>query len=352
MDFQKWFFVSTERYSHQIAMATYLILGLTTGWAGFNYLLMIGNGGLISLEPYHVTKIVLSLCALVFSLVLMLSSQVTTGILALFVGLSSFTYSLTTLMFGGSGDPLMDMVYSIPIIMVAVVYFLNKNYFRAIPSLIIGISMFYPYLMSRSGMTVIEGIGLLLAGIMMIMIGFNGLVHTQRSNQVNRSRDYRYEIVVIPGMLLMGVYAVLSSLEYYAIGYYVVSLTLSVTMMVVSYFGLIEGVLLEGITVFFYGLSGVTFAMGAIYGGETYVVTDMCVGLIIGVCGVMYAMRRQWVLAIACITFGIFVVPGFLFPHGVCWRLGSGFMAPFLLYYAVSRWVYAEANIRAITLLE
>lgn len=332
-------------------MASFFIIGLVTAWSGFNHPMMYFEIDVMGFEPYHITKLILSGSLITMGLIMVKSPYITVGILSLLIGTSTFSFSLSELAYDIEGDFILDRLLFIPVLTIAVFNILNRYRFRGISIGILSISMLISSTFSGTAFAILTGGGFILSGFMLMILGITGLVKNSTTD-LDEERDYGFEMVSISGFLCIGLYSILSSIETYATGYYVVSLTLSVIITVISVRGLLDGIIIEGVMMFMYGFSGIAFAIGRAFGGVGYVITDLGVACIIGICGLMLLLRKQRFLGFGCCMFSLMVIPGSLFEQGFSWTFGSLFLGPCLLYYAVSRWIYLETGNELLPMLE
>lgn len=332
-------------------MACFFIIGVVTAWSGFNYPIIYYNMDVMDFQPYHVAKLVLSFCLLVMGMILLKGPHITIGILSILTGISTFTYSFTEVAFNMNGDPLLDFVLCFPIMLIAVFNLINHKRFRAVTIGIQGLSMLITCTITNSDLVLIGGVGFMISGLMFMFLGITGLVKNTESEE-KEDRDHGFEMMAIAGFLLMAIYAILSSVEDYDNGYYVVSLTISTIITIISIRCLLDGIVIEGVMQFMFGFSGIIFAIGRAFGGEGYVITDLGIATVIGFCGLMMLLRKQYVLAIGALLFSAMVIPGMIFEQGFSWAFGSSMMAPFLIYYSISRWIYLESKREILPLWE
>ena len=159
-------------------------------------------------------------------------------------------------------------------------------------------------------------------------------------------------MVSIAGFMFVSLYCVISSLDIYDYPYYMVSFLLSLSITSIAVWGLMDGVLIESLVQFMYGFSSLIFATDRLLGGQGYVITDLGFALIIGICGGMLLLRRQYTLAIPCILFGVLIIPGSAFEQGFMWGVASLSMLPFFAYYSISRWLYRDLGKEILPITE
>ena len=340
-----------HEYLDRLAMASFFIVGVVTAWSGFNYPMMYFNAEFISFEPYHVTKLILSFCLLVMALIMLKSHHMSTAILSSLIGLSTITFSISELFYHIYGDTTMDLVFSFPIIAIAIFKFYQGKRYRGTAIGLLGVSMLILSVFSGSTFSLIGGVGLVISGFMMMLLGIIGLVRNERTMPTEK-RDYGYEMVSIAGFMFVSLYCVISSLDIYDYPYYMVSFLLSLSITFIAVWGLMDGILIEGLVQFMYGFSSMIFAVDRLLGGQGYVITDLGFALIIGICGVMLLMRRQYTLAIPCILFGVLIIPGSAFEQGFMWGVASLAMLPFFAYYSISRWLYRDLGKEILPITE
>lgn len=335
----------------RVSMASLFIVGVVTAWAGFNYPMSYYGITIIDLKSYQVTKAILSVALIAMALNLVRSHHMNIGILAILTGISTCSFSVTNLIFHAEGDYLMDTFFAFPVMFISVMCITKGQRFMATAIGILSVSMLLTSLFVDSTISLIGGVGLIISGSMLIILGLAGLIRNTRT-EVERGRDYVYEMMSIAGFLFIVLYSLISTFETYGTTYYVVSLLLSFVITAVSVMVLMDGILMEGIVQFMYGVSGLLFSIGRLSGGIGYVITDMGIAMVIGVCGLMFFFRRQYTLAIPCTLFSILILPGFFFEQGVSWGFASMTMAPFLLYYSVSRWLYRDTGRQILPITE
>lgn len=344
-------YIDTDVYYERIAMVAYFIMGVVTAWSGFYYLITHYNIEFLDYEPYQVTKLILSGCLLLLSLLMIKGPHMTTAMLTLFVAVSTFSFSFSALFMDIEGDPILDILLSIPIMAISFFNYHNGRSFRGSAIFILALSMLLSSSVSNPELNPLEGLAFIISGIMMMLIGIFSLVRGNKAES-DDNRDYGFEMVAVAGFLLMGIYAILSSVDVYDMRYYVVALTLAITITSISLQGLLDGILVESLIQFMFGFSGILFSIGRMFGGEGYVITDLAIASVIGVCAIMLVLRKQYVIGIGTGLFSLLVIPGFIFEQGVSWGIGSLIMAPFIMYYSISRWIYIETRKEILPLLE
>ena len=345
------YLVCPKSHLDRVAMAALFIIGIVTLWAGFNYPLTYFNLELFDPEPYNIIKTILSFSLICMGLVLVKSHHMTVAMLSIIVGISACSFSVTDFLFHMSGDYLMDLLFAFPLMIIAVFYFIQGRRYRGYATSIFSVSMVVLSVFSEYKLSLLGGFGLLISGAMFMLLGVIGLLRKE-TIIYDSEADYGFEMVSIAGFMFMTLYTIISSFEVYDYTFYVVSLLLSVVIVSIGIIGLMDGVLLESLMQFMYGFACLIFAVDRLFGGEGYVITDSGVGIIIGVCGIMFLMRRQFTLAIPCILFGLIIVSGFEFKQGFVWAIASLSMTPFIAYYCLSRWLYRETGKEILPMTE
>ena len=341
----------SKSYLDRIAMASLFIVGVVLLWAGFNYPLTFFNVILFDPEPYNIIKTILSVSLICMGLILVKSHHMTVAIIAIITGISAGSFSATSLMFHMGGDYLMDLLFAFPLLLIAILYFFQGRRYRGYATGMFSVSLVVMSMFSEYRLSLIGGFGLLISGGMFMLLGIIGLLRKE-SVSYDTERDYGFEMVSIAGFMFMTLYTIVSSFEVYDYTFYVVSLMLSLVMVTIAVLGLMDGVLLESLMQFMYGFACLIFATDRLLGGEGYVITDFGAGIIIGICGLMFLLRRQFTLAIPCILFGVLIVPGFEFTQGFIWAIASSAMTPFIAYYSLSRWLYRDIGKEILPITE
>ena len=343
--------LKTNEHMSRVSMAALFIVGVVELWAGFNYPMMYFDLDLFGTEPYQITKTILSVSLIIIGLLLMKGPHMTVAMISVITGISASSFSLTNLLFGMGGDYMLDELLSIPLMFIAVLYRLRKERYRAYATGIFAISMFVISVFSEYRLSLFGGFGLLISGFMFMLLGMFGLIR-KKVICYSGERDYGYEMVSIAGFMFVSLYCVISSLDIYDYPYYMVSFLLSLYITFIAVWGLMDGILIEGLVQFMYGFSSLIFAIDRLLGGQGYVITDLGFALIIGICGVMLLMRRQYTLAIPCILFGVLIIPGSAFEQGFMWGVASLAMLPFFAYYSISRWLYRDIGKEILPITE
>ena len=341
----------TRDHLDRVSMASLFIIGIVTMWAGFNYPLSYLDLELFDPEPYNIIKTILSFSLICMGLILVKSHHMTVAIIAIIVGISACSFSVTDLLFDRPGDYLMDILFAFPLMIIAVFYLIQGRRYRAYATGIFSISLVVMSVFAEYRLSLLGGFGLLISGTMFMLLGVVGLLRKEKVTY-DPEIDYGYEMVSIAGFMFMTLYILISSLEVYDYTFYVVSFMLSSVIVSIAIMGLVDGILLESLVQFMYGFACLIFAIDRLFGGQGYVFTDTAVGIIIGICGVMFLMRRQFTLAIPCILFGILIVPGFEFEQGFIWAIASLSMLPFIGYYCLSRWLYRDTGKEILPITE
>ena len=343
--------LKTNEHMSRVSMAALFIVGVVELWAGFNYPMMYFDLNLFGAEPYQITKTILSVSLIIIGLLLMKGPHMTVAMISVITGISASSFSLTNLLFGMGGDYMLDELLSIPLMFIAVLYRLRKERYRAYATGIFAISMFVISVFSEYRLSLLGGFGLLISGFMFMLLGMFGLIR-KKVICYSGDRDYGFEMVSIAGFMFVSLYCVISSLDIYDYPYYMVSFLLSLSIIFIAVWGLMDGVLIESLVQFMYGFSSLIFATDRLLGGQGYVITDLGFALIIGICGVMLLLRRQYTLAIPCILFGVLIIPGSAFEQGFMWGVASLSMLPFFAYYSISRWLYRDLGKEILPITE
>ena len=101
-----------------------------------------------------------------------------------------------------------------------------------------------------------------------------------------------------------------------------------------------------------YSFSSVIFAVWNLLGGTGYAITDLAGSCVIGVIGLVLLRKRRLGLGIPFIIFAAITAPGFMYPEGYCWKIGSIILAVFLSYYCISRMIYIATGRKPLPVID
>jgi hypothetical protein len=153
-------------------------------------------------------------------------------------------------------------------------------------------------------------------------------------------------------LFIMSTYCIYTYLSPYDDEFYIAALILALVSLFMAISCLQTGISIAGIAVFMYSFSSVIFAIWNILGGVGYAITDLAASCVVGVVGLVLLRNRRYGLGIPFLIFAAITAPGFLYPSGYCWKIGSIILAAFLLYYCISRMIYISTGRKPLPLID
>ena len=340
---------------YRICMMSFLIAGLVMLWTGFNYLLIFFRPDMFTPDSYNLLKLLLSLVLIVMSLLLFRRNILMEGIMLMYTGLSLFSFSVTYLFMGGTGSYVMDGVYCIPVLTCTLIFILNKERLMSLASVLLSLSMVYPVIMGHDSESIVQGLCILASGVVLMHIGFYGLYSDRvvfRSIHSNMDDEKINQMLASVCLFILSTYCIYTYLSPYDEEFYMAALILALVSLFMAISCLQRGVSTEGLAVFIYSFSSVIFTIWNLLGGMGYAIIDLAASCIIGVIGLVLLRKRRFGLGIPFIIFAAITAPGFLYPEGYCWKIGSIILAVFLLYYCISRMIYIATGRKPLPVID
>lgn len=346
-----------NRDAHQInnlVLAAFVVTGLLLFWSGLNYLnsfydfMGTGNGA------YNIVKLTITVFVIALGIASTSVGRFTEGISITCIGLSSIAFSITSMVFDVDGLTLLDVLISIPLFISTIIYAHRKQHLRSIASLILGLSLSYPFIADLSGMTEIVGIGTMVSGLLYAYVGMEGLiVEDNRKKNKSAKKDWieklgndpAYEMTVIPCFFILGLLSIMSALsDNSSIEFAVASASLSIIIIAMAIRGLIGGIILEGVVALMYALCSMTYAIVVMADCTMIPLIELLFAITILCCGIGFILRKEFVPGIGFIIFGIVTAIIWTFDADMSWEYGSYILAIFTLAYSTYRWLVYTTN--------
>ena len=344
-----------DESGYRICMMSFLIAGLVMLWTGFNYLLIFFRPDMLTPDSYNLLKLLLSLVLIIMSLLMFRRNILMESIMLMYTGLSLFSFSLAYLLIDGTGSYLMDGVYCIPILTCTLIFILNKERLMSLASVLLSISMVYPVIMGYDSESIVQALCVLASGVVLMHIGFYGLYSDRvvfRSIHAKMDDEKVNQMLASVCLFIMSTYCIYTYLAPYDDEFFVAASILAFISLLMSISCLQRGVSREGMAVFMYSFSSVIFAVWNLLGGTGYAITDLAGSCVIGVIGLVLLRKRRFGLGIPFIIFAAITVPGFMYPEGYCWKIGSIILAVFLSYYCISRMIYIATGRKPLPVID
>ncbi|UAL08114.1 MAG: hypothetical protein KRP56_02385 [Candidatus Methanogranum gryphiswaldense] len=344
-----------------LSVTAFMLIGLLMIWAGLNYLNSFWNFMEVEDGAYDVTKSIISAFVLVFSIHMFSRNLVTEGIVVMFTGISSLSFSLGALLLNVQGYEVLDILFSIGIYIAAILFIGRKNYLLGLASLSFAVSISFAYAIKTDGLNVLVGAGLMISGLFFAYYSFGNLIlgetgknilHVTQNSRpvgVEEDRDRSFELVIVAGMYTFATLTLLVGYEflfvdYTSVPYCVAEFFLSLAVMAFALYALVRGMIPEGIMMLMFGLSCFIFATVVIFGFVPSSLIDIITSLVLGITGAAFLLRKEVMLSVISL---LFLIGGILEAVFEMYFLGGVFisiMGILAMYYAVSRWVLMEAG--------
>lgn len=344
-----------------LSVTAFMLIGLLMIWAGLNYLNSFWNFMEVEDGAYDVTKSIISAFVLVFSIHMFSRNLVTEGIVVMFTGISSLSFSLGALLLNVQGYEVLDILFSIGIYIAAILFIGRKNYLLGLASLSFAVSISFAYAIKTDGLNVLVGAGLMISGLFFAYYSFGNLIlgetgknilHVTQNSRpvaVEEDRDRSFELVIVAGMYTFATLTLLVGYEflfvdYTSVPYCVAEFFLSLAVMAFALYALVRGMIPEGIMMLMFGLSCFIFATVVIFGFAPSSLIDIITSLVLGITGAAFLLRKEVMLSVISL---LFLAGGILEAVFELYFLGGVFisiMGILAMYYAVSRWVLMETG--------
>lgn len=344
-----------------LSVTAFMLIGLLMIWAGLNYLNGFWHFMEVEDGAYDVTKSIISAFVLIFSLHMFSRNLVTEGIVVMFTGISSLSFSLGALFLNVQGYEILDIIFSIGIYIAAVLFIYRKNYLLGIACFSFAVSISFAYLIKTDGLNVLVGAGLMISGVFFTYYSFGNLILGETGKNIfcvtqnkkfvgNESdRDRPFELVIIAGLytfatLVLFVGYQFIFVNYTSVPYCVAELFLSLAVMFFAVYALVRGMIPEGIMMFMFGLSCFIFATVVIFGYAPSSLIDIITSLVLGIVGIAFIVRREIILSSVSLLFFFGGITEAVFHMYVLGGVFITLMGIFAMYYSVSRWVFMETG--------
>ena len=260
-----------------LSVTAFMLIGLLMIWAGLNYLNSFWDFMEVDDGAYDVTKLIISAFVLIFSIHMFSRNLVTEGMVVMFTGISSLSFSLGALLLNVQGYEVLDILFSIGIYIAAILFIGRKNYLLGIASLSFAVSISFAYAIKTDGLNVLVGAGLMMSGLFFAYYSFGNLILGETGKNIfhvtqnkisaiaEKDRDRPFELVIVAGMYTFATLALLVGYEflfvdYTSVPYCVAEFFLSLAVMSFALYALVRGMIPEGIMMLMFGLSCFIFA--------------------------------------------------------------------------------------------
>ncbi len=344
-----------------LSVTAFMLIGLLMIWAGLNYLNSFWDFMEVDDGAYDVTKSIISAFVLIFSIHMFSRNLVTEGMVVMFTGISSLSFSLGALLLNIQGYEVLDILFSIGIYIAAILFIGRKNYLLGIASLSFAVSISFAYAIKTDGLNVLVGAGLMMSGLFFAYYSLGNLIlgetgknifrvtQNEMSAIAEKDRDRPFELVIVAGMYTFATLTLLVGYEflfvdYTSVPYCVAEFFLSLAVMSFALYALVRGMIPEGIMMLMFGLSCFIFATVVIFGYTPSGLVDIITSLILGITGIAFLLRKEAILSAISVLFFIGGISEAVFHMYVLGGVFIFVMGILAMYYALSRWILIETG--------
>ena len=348
-----------------LSVTAFLMMGMLLTWSGLYYLNDFWHFATIDPITYQITKLALSIFVLLFAAYSFSQGLVSEGIVVMYTGLSSTVFCIGTLFIGVEGLNRMDALFSIGILMSALLFY-GRNRFVAIAALILGLTMSVPYVLGYRGESILMGLGLLVSGILFMYYALGNLLYGDTGKnylkvpQNDRSVDFKddrskaYTLAIVPGLFTFALELILVGLQFImvseiSLSYCVAEALLSSAVIIFAVYGLMRGVVTESVMMLIFGISCFVFSIVALSGSSPSLFVDVLMATVLSFTGLVFLSRHDYVMGIGSILFAVggFMEALFLLYHPAgCLIVASGVI---FLLCAMDKWVIMETGCRLLS---
>jgi len=344
-----------------LSVTAFLLIGLLMIWAGLNYLNGFWDFMEVEDGAYDVTKSIISAFVLVFSIHMFSRNLITEGIVVMFTGISSLSFSIGALFLDVQGYEILDIIFSVGIYLAALMFISRKNYLLGIASISFAVSISFAYAIKTDGLNVLVGAGLMISGVFFTYYSLGNLILGETGKNIfhvtqnkstsisNEGRDRPFELVIVAGMYTFATLTLLVGyqfifVDYTSVSYCVAEFFLSMAVMFFALFALVRGMIPEGIMMLMFGLSCFIFATVVIFGYVPSSLVDIISSIVLGITGVAFLLRREIMLSTISFLFFVGGITESIFHLYVLGGVFITIMGMIALYYAVSKWITMETG--------
>ena len=351
--------------STYLSVAALLLMGLLLVWAGVCYLNNIWNFTSINDDTYQITKLILSIFVFISAWYSFFRCLVTEGIVVMFTGISSTVFSLGSLLYGLEGLNRLDALFSIGIIMAALLFH-RRNKFLGCASFILGLTMCLPYIFNYTGQSTLMGLGLLISGMLFMYYSLGNLLYGETGKNMLRVSQNRnnnsvinsksvYVLTIVPGLLSFALLQILVGLQFIlatsiSLSYCFAEALLSLAIMIFAIYGLFKGIIAETIMMLIFAVSCFVFSFVALSGAYPSTVVDILMSVVLFATGFVFMIRKDYILGCSSLLFSIGGFAEGLFAFYILAGTLIIIAGLLSLYYSLDRWVVLETGYRLLSL--
>ena len=290
-----------------VCVIGFLIAGLLMFFMGICYV----NETLefLPVDPYayNVVKLVLSVIVLWYMFLAFRNKVYLEGLIIFLIGVSSFIFSITFLLYSEGGLSLLDIVFGVALIMISVRAFMRKDWVLFFSIMTAGIGL------TLSGLDTggtIEGVFLILSGAVMSSHAALQMMSAEISPNSISYDPAGVTLIESIGMLIFGILCIVIGIWYLdnvismwteqANSYNTSKVVLSIVVLILSFYAVRCGEFATGIAMMLFGVSCFSFSISMmIFHNSIVELVDVVFGMVFFVSSVVLYFKGEKIKAVA-----------------------------------------------------